>query len=86
MPDSGTSLTEGIVIRGLPCESVSLGERSVEEHRHELNRLMLEHIESLEDSGFLGRVDEEEYRQHEERLKRIREVSADYLAALKRLR
>jgi hypothetical protein len=63
-----------------------MGEHSLEELRDELNRLMLEHIESLENQGFLGTVDEEEYRQHEERLKRIREVSADYLDALKRRR
>lgn len=63
-----------------------MGGRSVEELRHELNRLMLEHIKSLEAQQFLGRVDEEEYRQHEDRLTRIREVSADYLAALKRSR
>ena len=63
-----------------------MGGRSVEELRHELNRLMVEHIKSLEAQQFLGRVDEEEYRQHEDRLKRIREVSADYLAELKRCR
>jgi len=63
-----------------------MGERSVEELRHLLNRLMLEHIKSLEAQQFLGRVSEEEYRQDEQRLKRIREVSADYLAALKRSR
>ena len=34
----------------------------------------------------MGRLTEKEYRQQAERLKRIREVSADYLAALKRLR
>ena len=44
---------------------------------------MLEHIESLEKETF-GGLNEEDLRQQEERLKRIREVSADFLAALKR--
>jgi CRISPR/Cas system-associated endoribonuclease Cas2 len=61
-----------------------MGERSLEELRDELNRLMQEHIESVENETFTGRLNEEELRQQEERLKRIREVSADYLAALKR--
>ena len=57
--------------------------RSVEELRDELRRLMLEHIESLEKETF-GGLSKEDVRQQEERLKRIREVSADFLAALKR--
>jgi CRISPR/Cas system-associated endoribonuclease Cas2 len=63
-----------------------MGERSLEQLRDELNRLMQEHIESVENETFTGRLNEEELRQQEERLKRIREVSADYLAALKRRR
>jgi len=57
--------------------------RSVEELHDELHRLMAEQIESLKRQTF-GPVDEEELRQQEERLKRIREVSADLLAELKR--
>lgn len=60
-----------------------MAERSVEELRDELNRLMEEQMESLRKQTF-GGLDEEELRQHEERLKRIRELSADFLAALKR--
>jgi CRISPR/Cas system-associated endoribonuclease Cas2 len=60
-----------------------MGERSLEQLRDELNRLMQEHIESVENETFTGRLNEEELRQQEERLKRIREISADYLAALK---
>ncbi len=62
-----------------------MAERSLEELRDELNRLMMEHIESVGNETFTG-LNEEELRQREERLKRIREVSADYLAALKRHR
>lgn len=58
-------------------------ERSVEELRDELNRLMEEQMESLRKQTF-GGLDDEELRQHEARLKRIRELSADFLAALKR--
>jgi hypothetical protein len=60
-----------------------MGERSLEELRDELNRLMVEHIESLEAETFVG-INQEALGEQEERLKRIREVSADYLAALKR--
>jgi hypothetical protein len=62
-----------------------MGERSFEELRGELRRLMQEHIESMENETFIG-LDKEELSQQEERLKRIREVSADYLTALKRHR
>jgi hypothetical protein len=57
--------------------------RSPEELRDELRRLMLEHIESLNEETFLG-LSKEDLHQQEERLNRIREVSADLLAALKR--
>jgi hypothetical protein len=60
-----------------------MGDRSAEELRDELNRLMMEQIESSKKHTF-GGLDEEELRQQQERLKRIREVSADFLAALKR--
>jgi hypothetical protein len=57
--------------------------RSATELREELSRLMEEQIESLKKQTFLG-LDEPELRRQEERLKRIREVSAAFLAALKR--
>ncbi len=56
---------------------------TVEKLRDELRRLMLEHIESLEKETF-GGLSQEDVREQEGRLKRIRAVSADFLAALKR--
>ena len=58
--------------------------RSIEEIRDELAQLMLAQIESLKDQTFVG-VSREELRQQDVRLKRIREVSAELLAALKRI-
>ena len=57
---------------------------SVEQIRDELERLMLEQIESLRKQTFLG-VTPQELEQEKERLKRIREVSAEFLKALKRI-
>jgi hypothetical protein len=62
---------------------VIMGDRSIEDLRDELDHLMREHIESMKKQVYLGR-DEAKFRDQEQRLKRIREVSADYLAALKR--
>lgn len=56
--------------------------RTIKEMRQELDRLMLEQIESTKQQTF-GGLSTEEMRQQEDRLKRIRELSADYLAALK---
>jgi len=56
--------------------------RRVQELRDELQRLMLEQIESLQAQTF-GGLNAEELRKQEERLKRIREVSADLMSALK---
>ena len=56
--------------------------RSLEEIRDELERLMLEQVESLKTQTF-GGLSQEELRKQDERLKRIREVSADFLSALK---
>jgi hypothetical protein len=56
---------------------------SIRELRNELNRLMRDQIESLKQQTF-GGLSEDELRQQEARLKRIREVSADFLAVLKR--
>jgi hypothetical protein len=55
---------------------------SAQKLRDELNRLMMQQIESLKKQTF-GGLSAEELRQQEELLKRIREVSADFLAALK---
>ena len=57
---------------------------NVEELRDELERLMREHIESMAKQTFLG-ITPEELLREKERLQRIREVSADFLEALKRL-
>ena len=57
--------------------------RSVEQLGNELSRLMAEQIASLEKQTFLG-FDEKEFRKERDRFKRIRELSVDYLAVLKR--
>ena len=54
--------------------------RSLEEIRDELERLMLEQVESLKAQTF-GGLSQEELRKQDDRLKRIREVSAAFLAA-----
>jgi hypothetical protein len=64
-------------------EPENMSGRTLKQLRDELRRLSLEHIESLKKQTF-GQLNQEELRQYEERLKHIREVSADYLAALKR--
>jgi hypothetical protein len=58
---------------------------SVEKLSAELERLMREQIESLARQTFLG-ITAEELLPEKERLQRIREVSADFLEALKRIR
>ncbi len=60
-----------------------MGERRIKEIREELKRLMLQQVDMLKKQAFVGR-NEKESREQQELLKRIREVSADYLAALKR--
>jgi hypothetical protein len=60
-----------------------MSKRSVEELRRELDGLMREQVESLTKQTF-GGLQQAEMREQEERLKRIREMSANYLAALKR--
>jgi hypothetical protein len=55
----------------------------ISEIREELRRLMEEQIDSLTEQAF-GGLGKEEARRQDQRLKRIREVSADLLAALKR--
>ena len=56
----------------------------VEKLRDELERLMREQIDSLAKQTFLG-ISEEDLEGERARLKRIREVSADFLAALKKI-
>jgi hypothetical protein len=60
-----------------------MSKRSIEELRGELDRLMQEQVESLKKRTF-GGLGEAELRREEQLLKSIREVSADYLAALER--
>jgi hypothetical protein len=57
---------------------------SAEKLRDELERLMREHIENMKSQTFLG-ITPEDLLREKERMQRIREVSADYLEALKRL-
>jgi hypothetical protein len=52
--------------------------------RQELERLMREQIDSLAKRTFLG-SSPEELQQEKDRLKRIREVSAEFLQALKKI-
>jgi hypothetical protein len=64
---------------------ISMDGSSVDKLRDELERLMKEHIEATQRRTFLG-ITPEEVLQEKERLERIREVSADFLHALKNLR
>ena len=59
------------------CES-----NQIRELREELRNLMAEQLESLKAQTF-GGLDEEAMREQDARLRRIREVSADFLSALK---
>ncbi len=61
-----------------------MDEPEVQKIRAELERLMREQIDSLAKQTFLG-ISEEDLEHETERLKRIREVSADFLAALKKI-
>jgi hypothetical protein len=54
----------------------------LKELRDRLNELLQKQLESLKADTFVG-LTEEELRQQDERLHRIREVSADLLALLK---
>jgi hypothetical protein len=76
-------------VAGISAQSVRLAfmsrepNRCLEELREELSRLMREQVKSLKAQTF-GGLEEEELRKEDERLKRIREVSADFLALLKK--
>jgi hypothetical protein len=61
----------------------TMDKRTLEDLCHELHRLILEHIESMQAETFLG-FSKGSLCQDEVRLKRIRELYADLLAALKR--
>ena len=61
--------------------SVNNGHGNLKQLSEELNRLMVEEIESLKRQAY-RLSDEQELREQEARLKRIREVSADLLQAL----
>ena len=58
--------------------------RSIEEIRDELAQLMRAQIESLQEQTFVG-ISRQELRRQDERLKRIREVSSEFLVALRRI-
>ena len=58
-------------------------DRPIEQLRDELGRLMREQIESFARQTFVG-ITEADLKEERERLKRIREVSADFLEAPKR--
>jgi hypothetical protein len=60
-----------------------VSERTAKELSEELKRLLSEHLEHMGKRIFTGES-EDEYQEEETRLRRIREVSADYLSALSR--
>ena len=57
---------------------------NLEKLRDELTRLMREHIESMQERTFLG-ISAEDVQREKQRLQRIREVSAEFLEALKKI-
>ncbi|MGB7149090.1 MAG: hypothetical protein WBD45_08040, partial [Terriglobales bacterium] len=61
-----------------------MAERSIQEIREELERLMLKQVDMLKKQAFAG-LTEKELREQDQLLKQIRETSADYLAALKNI-
>jgi hypothetical protein len=61
-----------------------MGGTGIKEIRNELERLMKEQIESLQEQTFLG-ISVTGLQAERERLKRIRELSAEFLEALKRI-
>jgi hypothetical protein len=77
------SMGVGATSRGFPGEREKMHRRSLRSRAMNLDAFMLEYIESLKTQTFVG-LDEEGLRQQEELLKRIREVSAAFLAASKR--
>lgn len=68
----------------MPAVATKMTESDIERLQRELDRLMNEHIESLQRQAFVMPSDEQ-LREADERLKRIREVSAEYVAVLARI-
>jgi len=60
-----------------------MGGRKLEEISAELEKVMAEQIDSLSQQTFLG-LTAEHVLQEKERLQRIREISAEFLEALKK--
>ena len=65
----------------MPAVATKMTEPDISGLQQELDRLMQEHIESLQKQAFVT-PSEEQLREADERLKRIREVSAQYVAVL----
>lgn len=68
----------------MPAFATRMTEPDMERLQQELDRLMQEHIESLQRQAFVT-PSEEQLREADERLKRIREISAEYVALLTRV-
>jgi hypothetical protein len=64
----------------MPSQNTPLDDERIRALSHKLSRLMKEQSDSLEHQAFI-KFDEKELQRHEERLKCIREVSADLIAA-----
>lgn len=71
------------MVGAAPMATFLMGERRIKEIREELEQLMLKQVDMLKKQAFVG-LNEKESREQHELLKRIREVSAYYVAALKR--
>ena len=57
---------------------------NIEKLRDELTRLMREHIDNMRKQTFLG-ISPEDVQVERQRLSRIREISAEFLEALKKI-
>ena len=68
----------------MPAFATRMTEPDMDRLQQELDRLMQEHIESLQRQAFVT-PSEEQLREADERLKRIREISAEYVALLTRV-
>ena len=65
----------------MPAVATKMTELDIKRLQRELDRLMNEHIESLQRQAFVT-PSEEQLREADERLKRIREISTEYVALL----
>lgn len=68
----------------MPAVVTKMTEPDIKRLQRELDRLMNEHIENLKEQAFVT-PSEDQLRESEERLKRIREISAEYVALLTRV-